>query len=126
MGVDTEIYRCRIGAFDVCMKPEVPKSSKWVSYAPQIKGNDIQGILDACLNWSQLILAELIVYMAKRYPWMLFIKYCDPYRGLAQVNRVDGFAITPYLLSSDNYYCYMDLAQHFLNRKKSGPISDKA
>ena len=94
--MDTEIYRCRIGAFDVCMKPEVPKSSKWVSYAPQTKGNDTQFRVFwmRILTGAQLILAELIVYMAKRYPWMLFIKYCDPYRGLAQVNRVDGFAIS--------------------------------
>ena len=94
MGVDAEIYRCRIGVFNVCMKPEVSKSCKWVSYAPQIRGNDIQfRVFWICiLIGAQLILAESIMYMAKHYSWMLFVNHEDPYRGLAQVSLVDGFA----------------------------------
>lgn len=132
MGVDTEIYRCRIGVFNVCMKPKLPKSSKWVRYAPQTKGNDIQfRVFWMCvLIGAQLILAESIMHMAKHHSWRLFVNHDDPYRGLAQVSRVDGFATTPYLVNSDNYYCYMNLAQRLLIlsadiETNPGPISDK-
>lgn len=140
MGVDVEVYRCRIGMFNLCIKPKFPKSSRWVKYAPQTKGNDIHfRVFWMCILFgTQLVLAESVMYMAKNYSWMLFEKHYDPYRGLVEVNGMSGTITTPYsgtittpyFLSSDNNYHYIDLAQDLLIlsadvETNPGPISDK-
>lgn len=136
MGVDTETYRYRIGAFyysNFGKREKVSKRSNSGIYSPQVRGSDIQyRVFWMCiLIGLQMILAESLMLLWKKQGYRLYTEArYDPHKGLVDMRNIYTFTTTPYDFTSDSQYFYSGFAQQLLIiagdvEINPGPLSDK-